>query len=196
MTAIRTLTARYALSDADHRIAWTSANWDRFARENGAPELASGGVVGHPLWRYVEGAETRLVYEAVFERVRHTGREAVLPFRCDSPDLRRFMELRVARVERESGVFLEIAAELLREESRPAVDLLDPSAPRAGATVRLCSFCKQMRVEGDRWLELEDAVAHLDLLGADVQPPLSHGICPDCEASVRRGIGSETEHPS
>lgn len=183
---MRTLTTRYALA-GDCTIAWTSANWDRFANENGAPELAGDSVVGQSLWRFVAGAETRAVYEALFDRVLGSGEPVTVPFRCDSPDLRRFMELRIRRG---AGKGLELRAELVREEPRPRVAVLGSAQPRAGAPVVLCSFCKRVRVEdptgpssrgSTEWLELEEAASRLDPLAATPPPPVRHGVCPDCE---------------
>lgn len=180
MSEARTLSTRYRV-EPDMSIGWTSANWDRFARENGAPELAEGTVLGHPVWEYIEGDGTRAVYEAVIRRVRATGEEVVLPFRCDSPDVRRFMELRMRRTNSE----LEVVSELHREEPRPHVALLDAASPRAGEPIRICSFCKRVEARGSEWLEVEDAAAALELSADGPYPPLDHTVCPDCEATAR-----------
>jgi len=181
MSEARTLSTRYRV-EPDMRIGWTSANWDRFARENGAPELTDGRVLGHPLWEYIEGDGTRAVYAAVIEWVRATGREIVLPFRCDSPDVRRFMELRMKPSPKQE---LEVVAELLREEPRSYVGLLDPRRPRAGEAIRICSFCKRVEIRGSEWLEVEDATTALELSDDAPYPPLDHSVCPDCEATAR-----------
>jgi len=182
MSEVRTLSARYGL-ERDQRIAWTSANWDRFARENGAPELVGRSVVGHSLWEYIEGSETREFYATMLQRVRATGDVVTVPFRCDSPGVRRFMELRMARPAEGQ---VEIVAELLREETRPAVDLLDNDRPRAGAPILICSFCKKVESRGAGWLEVEDAQAELRIEAGQPLPPLAHAVCPQCKAEARK----------
>lgn len=181
MDEIRTLTARYRV-EADHRIGWTSANWDRFAEENGAPELAGGSVLGHSLWDYIEGSETRALYNSILQRVRETGSAFVLAFRCDSPEKRRFMRLRMSSSE--EGQLL-LVAELLREEPRPRVRLLDSACPRQGAPVVICSFCKRVESGRGDWCEVEEAEKELELDEAATLPPLFHAVCPDCKNAAQ-----------
>ena len=84
----------YALDGSDVIVSLGEA-WLRFARENGAPELCRESVVGRSLWEYVTGDTTRQLYQAIFRRVRDRGETLVLPFRCDSPERFRFMELAI-----------------------------------------------------------------------------------------------------
>ena len=186
MDEIRTLTARYRV-EADHLIGWTSANWDRFAEENGAPELAGGSVLGHSLWDYIEGSETRALYNAILKRVRETGSEFALAFRCDSPETRRFMKLRMSCPEDQQVL---LVAELLREEPRPRVRLLDSACPRKGAPVVICSFCKRVESESGDWCEVEEAEKELELEEGASLPPLFHALCPDCK---KAGEGSSID---
>lgn len=187
---VRTLHTRYRV-DPRARIVWTSANWDRFARENGAPELAGAAVRGASLWDFVSGPQTRHLYEALFARVEETQGSLRLPFRCDSPNVRRFMELRIAYL---SGGELELQARLLREEARPAVRLVDPAASRRGEALVVCSFCKSVRTPG-AWVEVEEAVARLGVFDADTVPPLRYGVCPACVRAVDEGCLSRPRRP-
>lgn len=173
---------RYRLDELD-RIRWVSESWTAFARANGAPELAEPGILGRSLWTFVAGIETRHLYELIFEAVRRDERTVVVPFRCDAPELRRFMELEVRACPHAE---LELTASLLREEARSPEALLDARAPRGSEVVAICSVCKRLHVEGDRWLAVEQAVAALDLFGRVELPHLSHGLCPDCDRRVRR----------
>jgi hypothetical protein len=44
----------------------------------------------------------------------------------------------------------------------------------------MCSWCRRVRLDAARWVEVEDAVAELRLF-EDVRPPqISHGVCPIC----------------
>ena len=180
MGEIRTLSARYHL-DPDLRIGWTSANWDRFAIENGAPELAGGTVVGRSILDFVEGEETRILYAAMLARVRESGVRVDLPFRCDSPDVRRFMILHVTRPD---GDQLALAAEMLREEPRDFIGLLDSEAPRAGDPIDVCSFCKRVAARGDIWLEAEEAESALELPAGPPFPPLRYAVCLECQTAA------------
>lgn len=181
MDEIRTLSTRYSV-EPDLRIGWTSANWDRFARENGAPALAGGTVIGRSLWDFIEGSETRALYAAMLQRVRETSAPVDVAFRCDSPDVRRYMLLHMSCPEDAEVVCI---AELLREESRPRVGLLDSELPRIGDPVVICSFCKQVESPSGRWCEVEEALEELDLKEDKPVPPLFNSVCPECWSAAQ-----------
>ncbi|NIM49774.1 MAG: hypothetical protein GTN62_05890 [Gemmatimonadales bacterium] len=167
--------------DSEDRICWVSPAWEDFARQNGAPHLTEGAVLGTYLWDYVSGEETRYLYRLMLASVRTRGRTVTLPFRCDSPTLLRHMELRIAAVPRGE---VKLRGVLLREEQRPYLALLDPSAARVDKLLTICSWCKQIRVSDLEWLEPEDAVRRLKLFDAVRLPRLTHGICTSCEAKA------------
>jgi hypothetical protein len=173
--------------DAEARIVGVNRGWDDFARENGAPELAGDAVVGRCLWDFVTGAETRDLYEHLFHTVRQRRRTLRLPFRCDSPSLRRFMEMRIAP--RKAGE-LECVSTLLRTEARPAIPLFDAHAPRTGDFVQACSLCRRILDATGRWVEVERAVSSLDLFGSLRVPRLHHAVCPACHLEVRAALAA------
>jgi hypothetical protein len=152
--------------DADDRIVAVNGAWRAFARENGAPQLAAGAV-GRRLWDFVSGRTVVHVWESLFDGVRGGG-VATVPYRCDSPDQVRRMEMSLRGFADGS---VELVSTTLAVEERPTrVDL-----------VRACSWCN--RYLGDEWLELEAAVEELGLL--EHEPPITHGICPECLTRLR-----------
>jgi len=163
-----------------------SSAWEAFARANDAPDLSPARVVGSSLWDWVSGAEVQHVYRALFTRLRTQPRTLRVPFRCDSPALRRFMELALSAMP-DGGVRCE--ARLLRAEQRTPVPLLEAGLERGEAFLAMCSWCKRARSDG-AWLELEQAIAAFDLLD-DAPPWLTHTICDACEARV----GAELAEP-
>lgn len=52
----------------DSRNCLLSVNrkWRAFEEENGAPELIGEGLLGEPVWRYVEGADAARIYGRCF----------------------------------------------------------------------------------------------------------------------------------
>ena len=78
--------------DADNRVASVNDEWEAFARENDATQLTRQNVIGTPLREFVFGLETWHLYELIFNRVRSDSNGITIPFRCDSPHRRRFME--------------------------------------------------------------------------------------------------------
>jgi hypothetical protein len=171
--------------DGNDRLEAVSAAWLEFARTNSAGHLTRDAVIGRSLWDFLTGTEVRLLYQLLFRRVREDGISVVLPFRCDSPSVRRFMELGV-RPGDQGG--LELEGRLLRTEAREPARLLDPAEARTDDFLTVCSWCKQVRLPSEHWVEAEEAIVTLDLFSAPQLPRLTHGICSACAARVRRVI--------
>jgi hypothetical protein len=114
----------------------------------------------------------------LLRRVRAEVREVELPFRCDGPDVRREMTIRIAA--NASGRLVLFSARMRDELPRAtAQPLLDPGAPRSVETIEMCGWCDRFLVS-DRWVEIEVAAERLQLFARDELPAISHGICPEC----------------
>lgn len=166
--------------DAAGNIVAVNGEWVEFARENGAPELVRESVVGRAIWEFMEGRETRHISRLLLDKVRSTGKSLSLPYRCDSPALRRFMEMEIVPV---GGGAVEFRSRLLDVEPRDPVLLLDPHAGRGEEFLTVCSWCRRARVSSV-WVELDEAVKMLDLFSSAALPQLTHGICQDCSRLV------------
>jgi hypothetical protein len=163
--------------DREDRIRSVNAGWSAFARENEAEHLIDA-VLGTSIWDWVVGVEVRHLYRLLFSRLRDTHGTTRFPFRCDSPGLRRFMELEIVALP-DGG--LRFSARLKRVERRVPVRVVDAHVARSEELVAICSWCRRVRADGELWLELEDAASGLRLL-EDSPPAITHTICTDCEA--------------
>jgi hypothetical protein len=164
----------------DSRDCFLAMNrkWILFAEENGAPELADERLIGEPLWRYVEGSEVTRIYREVFWRVREQRVQVVFPFRCDSPDVRRDMLMKVIPQENNDLEVHCITKSVVKHSLPDQEDeALLPDA--STELLRICSWCKSLYLE-DRWISIEAAIKRLDLFGRRSAPPLTHTICTDC----------------
>jgi hypothetical protein len=165
----------YAIDEHDHLVR-VDEGYYRFAEENGWPE--AGTSLGRSLWDYVAGHELRKLQRLLVRRVRDGAGDVELPFRCDGPDVRREMNIRI--VARPGGRAVLFAARLRSAEAWDAPQpLLDPSAPRAGEPLLMCGWCDRFEVDG-AWVEVEVAARRLELFNRPKLPPLSHGVCPEC----------------
>jgi hypothetical protein len=165
----------YAIDDQDHLIR-VDEGYYRFAEENGWKE--AGTSLGRSLWDYVDGDEMRKLQRLLLRRVRDEVGDIELPFRCDGPEFRREMNIRI--VARPGGRVVLFSARLRSEEEREVPQpLLDPEAPRGEDTLTMCGWCDRFEVEG-KWVEVEEAAKRLDLFNRAELPAISHGICPDC----------------
>lgn len=166
------------LIDRNDILVQVNDQWDRFAVHNNSAHLCRQNVIDHSLWTYIQDAATRHVHQTLLSRVRRKRRIRNLPFRCDSPGLRRYMEMDLLPLER-GGV--EYRCRMIREEARDAVPLMEPKVPpSATGYIRMCSWCKKVDVGHNHWVEIEEAVTSLKLLERDSLPPISHTMCDAC----------------
>ncbi len=174
-------TIRYQI-DRDDRLSAFNAAWQVFASANGSPDLTAANILGRSLWSFLADETTRQIYQRMVESVRAGGAPVRFNFRCDAPDIRRVLAMEITRDAAETVGF---RVDLVRDEARPAVALLDSSRPRTEAFVTICGWCKDVLVAPDRWVPVESAVDALGLFERDALPALSHGICPTCEAAMQ-----------
>lgn len=170
--------------DKDGTIIAVNDEWVSFAAENDAPELVREAVVGRPIWDFMSGKETRHISRLLLEKARNSGKRLFIPYRCDSPGMRRFLEMELAPLENGS---VEFRSRHLRSEKRDKIELLDRSAERSGEFVVICSWCRRVRCDG-AWIEVDEAVSRLHLFSSSALPQLTHGICADCNDLVRAKI--------
>jgi len=175
--------------DQDNCLAYVSPEWLEFAQSNQAAALSATAIQGHSLLEYIMGDETRYFYQMILDRVRTEGCTITIPFRCDSPAIRRFMELIVEPLADGS---IQFEGRLIREEYREPVALLDPDTPRSNEYIVICSWCKHIQV-GDAWLEVEQAVRTLSLFDSINLPQLTHGMCNSCKETFKRQFATKLD---
>ncbi len=173
--------------DAEDRFIEIGGAWDAFARENSSPHLMTSNVLGTPLRQWISCETTWQIYQAIFEIVRKKTKEVRIPYRCDGPNVRRFMELKITP-DIEAGV--KCQSFLLRREQRDTIRLLDPDAPRDNDFLSICGWCKQIEALPNQWMETERGVQVLRLFLRKKLPKLTHGICPTCEKHLERQLNS------
>jgi hypothetical protein len=161
----------------DDRIEFVNEAWVQFAVDNASPTLAQR-VLGTSLWNYLVGEQVVYLWKELLYRVRVGPSEATIPFRCDSPRVRRFMRMRVVPLA--TGA-VEFGSWIEREEPfGEPIPLLDPAVPLdPDAFLRMCAWCKQIDAKG-YWLEIEEAVERLRLFDRPALPALTHGMCERC----------------
>lgn len=152
--------------------------WNKFATDNGSPHLVGEKIVALSLWDFIHDAETRHLHEVLLKKVR-TEKAAIrkLPFRCDAPTLRRYMEMDVIPL---PGGAIEYRCRTLRTEQREPVSLVTADERGSGRFVRMCSWCKKIDIEKNTWRDIEDAVNVLGLFSETNIPPISHTMCNAC----------------
>ena len=64
------------------------------------------GGSDQPLWRFIADPETTYLYKQIFAKIRSGKSPVRIPFRCDSPECRRFMEMKLSLLAGDSIEFL------------------------------------------------------------------------------------------
>jgi hypothetical protein len=180
---------RYSVDAADV-IDFVDRWWLAFATENGGAGLEEASVVGHTIWEFIADAPSRKLYREIHEHVRKTGRAIEVPFRCDSPALRRYMQLTIRR---QGQGRLLYESRVIRTAPQRCLAVLDRSTKRSSSFLTMCSFCKRSLIEPSGWLEMEDIALRLKMDDQATVPELRYTVCPECLSKFRnRGAAEST----
>ena len=166
--------------DARDQIVSANGDWFAFARENGAARLEKDAL-GKSLWDFICDAETKILYSLFLKSVRGSGAALSLPYRCDSADERRYMEMTIAPT---TEGCVEFSSRVIREERREKMSLLDTQVSRSEDVIVMCSWCKKVQLSDREWAEVEAAVQAMNLVNAARFPRVSHGICNRCKTEM------------
>jgi hypothetical protein len=158
--------------------------WDKFALENGAHHLLSDKILSQSIWKFINDHTSVYIYQEILNKVR-AGQDFSFNIRCDSPDRRRFLEIRIILQENGNVLFEN---RILKEESRTAEKILDCGILRSDEMLIICSWCNRLKTASDGWQEVELAVKSMGLFEENLYPTLSHGICPDCYRAMSKSL--------
>jgi hypothetical protein len=162
-----------------------------FASETEAiQELQS--KIGTSLWEWVSDRAAQHLLNIVLQRLRTTQVAITLPYRCDTPDFRLYMQADLIPL---ADGHVEIASRTLRYERRRVARLAKVTTGTE-ELLRICSWCKRIHVR--EWVQPELAIKYLRLFECSTMPDLSHGICEDCKesmlVSIRQRRGENRHH--
>ena len=166
----------YTIDEQNH-LTYVNSGWDKFALENDAAHLEHEKVLNRPLWDFIENAETRHIHQVLAERVRKNQAALKFPFRCDSPSVPRYMNMQIIP-QAEGAITYSCTVE--RIERRAPLLLEEMKTWKSRKLLRMCSWCKKVDIGDNKWMEIEPAIKHLQLLEQKILPEISHTICDDC----------------
>lgn len=161
--------------DQNDFLIFFNAGWDLFAEENDSSHLIGENICKRSIWGFIHDRETRHLHEALLHKVRSDRTILKLPFRCDSPALRRFMEMDILPL---GEGRVEYRCRMIKIEAREPVPVL--TGVGGESFLRMCSWCKKVDVGGNSWFEIEDAIKILGLFLKDTLPGISHTMCEEC----------------
>lgn len=172
--------------DSDDRIVEVGGAWDTFAEENGGTGLSAQRIVGTSLFKYISGATSRTHIWTAVDSARKLLSVRRVPYRCDSPGLKRFMEM-VIKPEGSGDVLVEHFT--LRVE--PMQHRAAFVAGSGHSLLIRCSMCNRIRIKGI-WMEADTAVGE-NRLSPEATHCVAYGVCTDCRQRAGRAPRAKAE---
>lgn len=162
--------------DQKQRIIGLDGPWDEFYQENGGAGLSFTEIEGQSIFRYVTGDHTRMWLQSIIQLVMAGGKPVERPYRCDSPEMRRYMQMRVVPAGPGTMTFEH---HLLSMEPREKTVDIHYGGVFTRKDLRMrCSVCGRIRLEG-RWLEPE-----LGVSGNGNKVMVTYTVCESCSEAV------------
>lgn len=172
--------------DSEDTIVAVCDGWNVFAHSNGADtSIMNPAILGSTLWEFIGNDEVQYLYRELVVRVRENNAFANIPIRCDSPQMKRYLNIKIASM---YDGFVQFDSSILRVEQREAVFFCPDDLSENDEFLKCCSYCKKIETDVDNWEELEDAVGVLGLFERKALPKITHGICPACYVTVLSSI--------
>jgi hypothetical protein len=154
-------------------IVSVGGTWQVFAEANGGHDLDASRICGRSLWDFVQGDVTRIFLNSIFQKVISFGTAIAIPYRCDSPELKRHMRMLVRPAPSAGHLLLE--HEILYVEARSAA-LHFHFEPEVHPDRHLrCSICGRMNVS-DRWFDPAESLGS----SAASSYLVTYSVCQDC----------------
>lgn len=172
--------------DARNQIVALSDSWNASVLSQQFPELLADCLLGKPLHRFITGDVTRMYTEAIFTSVRVKRSMLEKPYRCDTPELKRDMLMRVIPLLNNG---LRVEHQLVKEEhwrSRLLFSTQSSKLPVPQAVkkfIKRCSVCNNLR-DGQEWVTADVfAQRHPQSVSKDEDQalPVFYGVCPLCQ---------------
>ncbi|HMW23069.1 MAG TPA: hypothetical protein PKC59_06505 [Burkholderiaceae bacterium] len=164
--------ASWYLIDAQDRIVDLCPEWDQVALLGGARSGSlRDGVIGRPLSRFIADDMTRMYMEALLQSCRLSHRPRNLPYRCDTPDLLREMEMHLQPLPNDQ---VRVEHRLLKSSPRSSRYAAQPMTFGSDRRLWRCSMCLRLgeRTPQGRWSEASAAI--------DPKVQVLYTLCPSC----------------
>ncbi|NWF36219.1 hypothetical protein [Mariprofundus sp. KV] len=160
--------------DRHYTIAKVGADWDKFAIENGGEELVSPQIIGQNLFSYIASDTTRMYLRLILDHVWHIHHQANKPYRCDSPEIKRFMQMQIS-IDDENLLRLDHYL-LATEPNSPPVHFSGIRSQNSNL-IRRCSMCNRINVAFS-WVDADLALK--TGLITDPKQRVIYTVCGDC----------------
>jgi len=165
--------------DTKDLITAVSSSWNHFALNNNAGKNSlAQNVIGQNIYSFIISDPTRMYLQILIQQARVLGNTVAKKYRCDSPQLKRYMEMRITP--EQTG---QIRLDHLLERVEPFVRPISfyPASSGGTATAYRCSICARLYLAGC-WVMPDDAITE-GLISLDAPLPVIYTVCPVCQPS-------------
>lgn len=171
------------LLDGQLRLTYCNPAWERFAVENGAPQLAGAEILGRCVLDSI-GGELAAYYESLYTRALSTGEVQEQEFHCSSATRERLMVMRVRRLSSVPALLTVCSTRVDRARSGLSRPALERVYRNGDGVIVMCGNCRRTLRAGNpvnTWDWVANFVEHLP-------PMVSHGLCALCLEYYRWGL--------
>jgi hypothetical protein len=176
-------------SELDPNIYWIDINniivavcgpWDQFACANNGQNVLGINIKGTSIFTYINGDDTQMWFEALLQQARLTKLDVTRPYRCDSPNVKRFMSM---SIKYENSGILKVQHTILSIEERKKTIQIEYANPWTnGLIYQRCSSCGHIR-NNNIWTEPGSG----ELLNI-TNYRVIYSVCPTCLASLKSRV--------
>lgn len=171
--------------DFKDRIIRTNLIWDNFAEDNeGGDRSFSDEIIGKSLFSFISGDATKMYISTMIQRVRLTNKMLDIDYRCDSPEMKRFMRMKI--VPEGEGV---IRVENLMEKEEPQKKPVRFTDSNRKTIIKKCSMCQKVN-SNNEWLEA-DEIENIELFAeGGEEVPVIYTVCNSCNRNLGQRMKS------
>ncbi|MTI23323.1 hypothetical protein E1176_20005 [Fulvivirga sp. RKSG066] len=170
--------------DEDNKIIDTNSYWNSFAMDNDGGKVLRDRVIGKHLFGYIADDNTRMLLDTLISRVRHTKKEMTRPYRCDSPQRKRFMEMKI--IPQEDGKICVENRILREEELAERRDFKTVKNEKGQPFLKRCSVCNRVN-DKTGWYEPDHP--HVSKYFTKGKPTfVAYSVCSDCQQDLKNRL--------
>jgi hypothetical protein len=165
----------YQINKQDE-IIFVNDEWFQFASANDASSLTRENVLCRSLWDFISDDKVKYLYQEILRRV-NAGHSLKFNLRCDSPEMRRIIEMKITPQKDDEVKF---DSRTIWTQSRMPAIIFKNATPPTDNLLIMCSWCNKIETGNGKWEEVEEAIESLGLFELETLPTISHGMCDSC----------------
>ena len=160
--------------DGSDKVVSTNLEFKAFAKKSKAASLEYS-VQGKSIWSFIGADKLKSLYYQLFEGVRASQKAVDINFRCDNPQVLKFMNM---TIEPAPNNFLKISTRVLKEITRKKALAREVFYLGINNGLPMCSNCNRVYIGSIfGWIEVDKALES-NLISDKLN--VTFGVCDSC----------------